>query len=174
MKEFFLKLWEVLKTFGRWARKYLAGPGVALLVVIVAVIIFYGGYKKLQIGGILDKLLGRDKKDLPPVDVVNTPPSGRVDQNGNPIPVGTPDAEGHTQIKVVPLEEPGLFSNPNVVRYTPPGADKPVELQLPVGVKNTDVKEIVYIKPEVVGVAVHDASKVQAKTVSDLLNKYGA
>ena len=93
--------------------------------------------------------------------------------NSITIPEGQADPVGDTQAVVVPIKEPGLFSNPDTVQYTPPGATTDVTVQLPTGVKNRDVANVVIIKPEVLAVSVKDSSGVSLQKVDDLLKKFG-
>ncbi len=169
IREFMKLVWERLKSIGRWCLKYLAAPGVALLLVVGAFILFKAGFKNLQIGGILGKLLGKKEESLPTVDTV---PPDRVGPDGKPIPIGTPDAGGHTQVGVVAIKPPGLFSDPTTVEYVPVGQTEPVKVKLPEGVRNTDVKEIVVVSPEVIAVSVKDSSKVTVKDIKSLSDKY--
>lgn len=165
-------VWTKLKAWAAWVWAKLCVPGVALLVVLGGFVLVAIGFKELQIGGLLAKLFG--KKPAPgTAAVANTVPPGRVDSNGNLIPVGQPDSTGQTQVPVVPVHEPGFFSDPQTVKFTPPGAEKPVEVRLPDGVKNTDVKQVIVIQPETVVVTVKDNSGVTAEKVDDLLAKYG-
>jgi len=99
LKEFSRLVWKKLKGWGKLAVRYLLAPGVALLVVVGALILFK-------------------------------------------------------------------------VEYIPPGQAAPVKVRLPEGVRNTDVKEIVMVAPEVVAVTVHDSSKVTVTDVKNLLDKY--
>ena len=161
-----------LKAALAWVWHKLCAPGVALVVVAIGFVLVAIGFKEVQIGGLLAKLLG--KKPAPgTVGVANTVPPGRVDKDGNLIPVGQPDATGQTQVPVVPVQEPGFFSDPKTVKFTPPGAEKPVEVRLPDGVTNKDVEQVIVIQPETVVVTVKDNSGVSAETVDDLLAKYG-
>jgi hypothetical protein len=73
---------------------------------------------------------------------------------------------------VVPINEPGIFSDPSTVEFTPPGETKPVVVPLPTGVKNSDVSQVVVVSPSVVAVTVKDNSGISAQTVDDLLKKY--
>jgi hypothetical protein len=174
VREFWAAVWANLKAGAKWFALKLGAPGAALLIVIGAVILVALGFKELQIGGILGKLLGRKDPDGPKViDVVNSIPEGRVDGNGNLIPLGQPDKGGNTQVQVVPIDQPGLFSNPDHVTYTPPGAVEPVVVKLPEGVKAKDVDQVVVVKPDVVVVTVKDSSGVTPGQVDDLLKRYG-
>lgn len=164
---FWKATWRWTKTI---AAKLLA-PGVALLIVAGAVVLVAIGFKELRIGGLLAKLFG-SKPDRQAIDVVNTIPEGRVDARGNLIPIGQPDSAGITQIQVVDIEPPGLFSNPDTVIIKPAGAD-PIEVALPVGVKASDVQSVVIVNPKVTVVTVRDSSGVSVQTVDHLLAKYG-
>ncbi len=170
---FWSVVWSKLKTIGKWAATHLAAPGVALLIIVVAIVLVSMGFKELQIGGILGKLFGKADPEKKAVDVANSVPADRVGPDGKLIPPGTPDSKGDTQAIVVPINNPGLFSNPGTVTFTPPGADKPVEVQLPDGVKSSDVDKVIVVKPDVVVVSVKDTSTVPASKIDDLLAKYG-
>lgn len=172
LREFSKLVWTKLKVWSDKALRKVVAPGVALLIVAVAIVLFTAGFKGLQIGGLVDRLLGRKKEGTPSAGVVNGVTGGRLDENGQPVPQGTSDTKGHTQIEIVPIKTPGLFSDPTVVEYVPAGKTEPVSLQLPVGVKNTDVKNVVVISPEVVAVEVHDSSTVTKESVTSLLAKY--
>ena len=162
---FWSRLWGILM-------KFLLGPGGALLVVVVAVILVSMGFKDIQIGGLLGKLLGRKTKGKA-IDVANTVSEDRVDSDGKIIPKGTPDSKGVTQATVVKIEDSGLFTNPKTVKFIPPGEKKAVEIELPDGVKADDVQSVVVMKPEVYAVAVKDSSGIPAKKIDDLIAKYG-
>lgn len=159
----------------RWIKKIaraVLAPGVALLIVVGAVLLIVVGGKP-QIGGILGKLFGRERKAAKrAIDVANSVPKGRLDADGNIILPGEPDSKGVTQARVVPVELPGLFDDPGVVKVKPPGED-PIEVELPDGVKAKDVDQVVIVSPEVTVVTVKDTSTVTAKDVEDLLKKYG-
>lgn len=156
-----------------WIRRYLLAPIPALVIVAGAIILVVLGAKNIQIGGILGKLFGHKGDSKKAVDVANTVPEDRVDKDGKIIPPGTPDEKGITQAVVVPIEPPGIFSNPDKVVINHPEEKKPVVIDLPKGVKAKDVDKVVVVKPEVFAVTVKDGSKVEAKTVDDLLSKYG-
>lgn len=167
---FFAKLLSRVWSF---LKKFLLGPGGALLVVIVAVLLAILGIKNIQLGGLLGKLLGKDTPKKKAIDIANSVSEDRVDAEGKIIPPGEPDSKGITQATVVPIKDSGVFSNPDTVKFTPPGEDKPVEVELPDGVKNKDVENVVVVKPEVYAVSVKDNSGIPAMKVDDLLSKYG-
>jgi hypothetical protein len=174
VKDFWRAVWEHIKAAAKWLAMKVAAPGVALLIVVGAIILVAIGFKDLQIGGLLGKILGK----APPegkkvIDVANTIPKDRVDPNGNLIPIGKPDSVGDTQIQVVPIDQPGLFSNPDHVTFTSPGETTPTTVVLPDGVKAKDVDQVVIVKPDVVVVTVKDNSGVTPTQVDDLLKKYG-
>ncbi len=172
--EFWKEFWANVKDTWAWMAKKLVAPGVAVLIVIGAIILVAMGCKELQIGGLLAKLFGKDVSSKKKVlDVVNSTAKKRVDANGNAILPGTPDSKGQTQVQVVSIDSPGLFSNPDTVTFTPPGEDKPVEVVLPDGVKNRDVESVLVVKPGEFAVTVKDSSPVKGKALDDLLSKYG-
>ena len=163
-------------TFGQsvwaWIRKWVLAPIPALILIALAIVLVAMGFKELKIGGLLSWLFGK-KDSKKAIDVANSIPEGRVDKSGRLIQPGTPDSKGVTQAVVVPIHEPGLFSDPSTVKVTPPGENKPIVVSLPDGVKAKDVDKVVMVKPEVYVVTVKDSSKVTSKKVDDLLAKYG-
>ena len=161
--------WTWIKRVVRWV----AAPLPAILLVAGAILLIVLGVRNIQIGGLLNKLLGREKKGVSVVDVANSVPEDRVDEEGKIIPPGTPDSHGVTQAVVVPIKPPGLFDDPTKVEIVPPGEDKtPVVVDLPDGVKSSDVDKIVIVKPDVYAVTVKDNSGVSSTTVDDLLARY--
>jgi hypothetical protein len=164
--------WQAVLRTLKWFAVKLLAPGVALLIVIGAVILVAMGAKELQIGGLLAKLFGKSDPGKKAIDVANSIPKDRVDSEGNLIPIGKPDSKGITQVQVVPIEEPGLFSNPDTVTYTPPGKTEPVEVKLPDGVHSRDVDSVVVVSPEVTVVVVKDDTGLSTSRIDDLLAKY--
>jgi hypothetical protein len=164
--------WVWIKRVFRW----IAAPLPALLLVVGALFLIALGVKNVQIGGLLNKLFGKEgpSKGNKAIYVANSVPEDRVDRDGKLIPPGTPDSKGHTQAVVVPIEEPGLFDDPNVIKITPPGKKKPVEVVLPDGVKSKDVEKVVIVKPDVTVVTVTDSSGVTAESIDNLLERYGS
>lgn len=151
----------------------LLAPGAALVLVILAVLLVAMGAKELKIGGLLAKLFGKKDPEHKALDVANSVAPSRVDKDGKLIPPGTTDSKGMTQAVVVPIKEPGLFSNPDTVTFTPPGTDTPKEIALPDGVKAKDVDKVVVVQPGKFVVTVKDNSGVTASHVDDLIAKYG-
>lgn len=171
---FWATVWEKLKAILHWMAIKLAAPGVALIVILVAVMLVSMGFKELQIGGLLAKLFGKKSDVTADPNVANTVLPTRVDKDGKLIPEGTPDSKGDVQAVVVPIEDNGgLFSNPDTVTVTPPGSDKPVVVQLPDGVKAKDVDKVIIITPTQMVVSVKDSSGIPAQKIDDLLSKYG-
>jgi hypothetical protein len=160
-------------TILKWLSRVLVAPGVSVLLVVGAVLLVAMGLKNVQIGGILGLLFGKKKPEHEAIDVANSIPAGRVDANGKLIPEGQADSKGMTQAVVVPIQNPGIFSNPDTVVFTPPGQDKPVEVKLPDGVKAKDVEQVIVVQPQKFVVTVKDSSGISAQHVNDLLKKYG-
>jgi hypothetical protein len=174
VKTFWQEVGSRIMTVLRWASKNLLAPVVAIVIIVVSIVLVSMGFKELQIGGILGKLFGRTtddpKKNL---DVINSIDSDRIDKDGRVIPINQPDSKGDTQVQVVPIDQPGLFSDPNVVTFTPPNSDKPIQIVLPDGVTSKDVDKVVIVSPEVHAIVVRDSSGIDAKKIDDLLAKYG-
>lgn len=169
---FWAKTWASIKSAFSWIGPKTIGPILVVVVVIVAVILVAIGFKELQIGGLLGKLLGK-KVTGRAIDVANSVDPDRVDANGKLILPGQPDSTGQTQAVVVPIQDPGLFSDPKTVTFVEPGKTEPTEVHLPDGVTNKDVSQVVLVQPDIKVVTVKDSSKVSAQTVDDLLKKYG-
>jgi hypothetical protein len=163
---------DQLKKWGQWAAYKLLAPGVALLIIVGAVILVAMGAKNLQVGGLLSKLLGKADPEKV-IDVANSVPSERVDPNGKIIAPGTPDSKGDVQAVVVPIEPSGVLSNPNTVKFIPPGETTPKEVQLPDGVKANDVDKVIIVQPGKFVVTVKDSSGIDAQHIDALLAKYG-
>jgi len=175
MKATWNKMWTWLKATASQVGIKIIGPILAIVVVVGGFLLLTMGFKELQIGGVLGKLLGKKGGDTSKkaVDVANTVDKDRVDTDGKLIQPGVVDSKGMTQAVVVPIKEPGLFSDPKRVEFVAPGETKPTKIELPDGVTNKDVEHVVVISPEVVAVTVKDKSGIPAKKIDDLLNKYG-
>ncbi len=172
---FILRVWSWLQAACRWVARNLLGPIGVLLLVVFAVVAAAVGFREIQVGGLIARLLGKKKASGGGViEVANSVPEGRIAPDGTLIQPGEPDSRGQTQAVVVPIQEPGILSNPNTVRFLPPGQKDPVELPLPDGVKNRDVDQVIVVRPQVMVVTVKDASGIQAEKVEDLLRKYGS
>ena len=170
---FWQSVWVNLKRILGWLGAKLLAPGVALLIVIGAVVLVALGFKELQIGGLLGKLFGKTSPGQRAIDIANSIPKDRVDANGNLIPIGQADSKGDTQVQVVPIKEPGLFSDPGTIEFIPPGKKDPTEIRLPDGVKARDVDSVVIVKPNVNVVTVKDGTGLTVSRIDDLLSKYG-
>jgi hypothetical protein len=169
---FWQAAWTWIKRVFRW----IAAPLPAILLVVGALILIVLGVKNIQIGGLLNKLFGKDDKDpkgKKAIDKANSIPEDRVDKDGKLIPLGEPDSKGHTQAVVVPIEEPGLFGDPDKIKVTPPGGET-IEVELPDGVKAKDVDKVIITQPGDFVVTVKDSSGVEAEDVDSLLEKYGS
>jgi len=145
--------------------------------------------KKFNIGGFLSSLFRKND----PLDgkvkirLANTIDSKRVDEAGKEIPQGKPDDKGYTQWKVVELVKSNnpfrdkskiriVTTETQLVPTTAPdgtqlhtSTEEPVEktIQLPKGVKDSDVARILKIQPDAYVVEVTDASKIR---VTDVIN----
>lgn len=169
---FFSRLWKVIKAIS----PKILGALAALVVVVVAIFLASIGFKELQVGGLLGKLLGKKGGTTPgqgpTVETSNSIDPKRVGPDGKLIPEGVPDSKGDTQAVVVPIKDPGLFSDPKTVTYTAPGDSKPTTVALPDGVTNKHVEKVIVVQPNVVAVTVKDNSGISTQRVDDLLKKY--
>lgn len=177
------RFWKSFKGFFSWIWSFikkispkLLGPLAALVVIALAILLVSMGFKELQIGGLLGKLLGKkggvDPDKGPTVETANSIDPKRVDADGKLIPQGVPDSKGDTQAVVVPIQPPGIFSDPNQVVFVAPGDTEPTVIDLPEGVINKKVDQVIIVQPNVVAVTVRDNSTVSKQTVDDLLAKY--
>ncbi len=164
----FAKFWERVKSFflsvGRFFLRYPAAVVGTVLLAVGAVLLAAFG-KRLQIGGLLGRLWGRDEPDP---EAVLRPPPGRVDpETGKPIELGQPDPNGFVQPVAVELKKPGIFSDPDKVIVVAPDG-KEVEVKLPTGVKSGDVKQVVMVAPNVFQIANKDSGVDAGKLLKDL------
>jgi hypothetical protein len=152
----------------------IVGASLPAILLILAVVVLALIGIKISIGGILAKLFGKvGDESKKTIEIANSIPKDRVDKNGKVIPQGVPDSTGQTQAVVVPIEKPGIFDDPSKIKVTPPGETKPIEIELPDGVKPADVEHVIIVTPEVVVVSVKDSSSVKGEDVDALLRKYG-
>jgi len=166
-----VKDWLVSKVWP-WIRHYLVAPLPIILVVVGAIILVIFGAKNVQIGGILSRLTGRKQEGTRAVDAVNSISQHRITPDGLVIQPGLADEKGLTQAVVVPIEKPGIFSNPDQVTILNQDK-KPIIIDLPTGVKARDVDKVLVLSPEIHVVTIKDSSPIQARDVDNLLNKYG-
>ncbi len=167
---FWARLWPGIKK----AFLGVGGPLLAVVVVVGALaLVALGLGPKLQIGGLLGRLFGKEPPEKKALDVANSVDPNRVRPDGTLILPGQPDSQGQVQAVVVPIVPPSLFSDPKTVTFTPPGADKPVVIQLPDGVTERDVDKVIVVSPEVTVVTVKDDTGIPATRIDALLKKYG-
>jgi hypothetical protein len=142
-----------------------------IILAVVAICLVAFGVKNIQVGGLIDSLLGKKVKKA--VDIANTIPEDRVTPDGKLIQPGEPDSKGIIQARVVPLVSPGLFDDKTNVTILDPDTQKKVTVVVPDGVKPSDVESVVVISPEITIVSVKSSSKVESTSVDLLLRKYG-
>lgn len=141
--------------------KYPLAVVITLFVVVGGAILTVFG-SKIQIGGLLGKLWGHDPET--DGDILNKP---RLDENGKPIPLGEPDKDGFIQPVVLEIKDPGLLSNPNKIVVVDSDG-KELTLQLPDGVKNKDVKEVVSIDSNVYQISNNDSGVDAGKLLNEI------
>lgn len=155
---------KIFVSIGNLVLRYpLAAAATVLLIAAALAAAFFG--KTIQIGGLLGWLWG--KKPVDPTIRV-TPPPGRVDAHGVPIPVGQSDEHGYIQEVQLPIKDPGIFSNPDVVVVNHPDKGE-ITIPLPTGVKNSDVSQIIQVSENVYQIKNNDKSTVDViSLLSDL------
>lgn len=125
--------------------EYPLAVAAAILLIIGAIAMALAGHD-VQIGGLLEKLFGKKKTD-PNIRVI--PPSGRIDVNGDLVPLGESDKKGYVQAPInTKIVAPGVFSNPDTIVVVHPNKGE-ITIPLPVGVKNKDVSEVIEVQPNV-------------------------
>jgi hypothetical protein len=168
---FWSRIWQYVKAVAnslwKWLLRYPVAIPITILLIILAVIVALGG-QKFQIGGILDKLWGRKKPNDKRAVVLEE----RVDEDGKPIQPGESDDQGFVQAPVkTDIKDPGIFSDPNTVVIEDPDEGE-VVIVLPKGMKNSDVKEVVRIKPKVYEVKNNDGG-TSVYELNNLIDELG-
>jgi hypothetical protein len=163
------KIWQYIKALGKrlfqLAVQYPLAIAATVLLIVLAIMMAAFG-KTFQIGGLLGKLWGKKQPDQNEILVI--PPPGRVDSNGNPIPVGQSDSTGNVQVnQTMNIKDPGIFSDPNSVTIIHPTKGE-VVIPLPTGVKNSDVRSVTEINPNCY--QLHNNDKPSVDTTSLLNN----
>lgn len=154
---FWQKVWSYLKAGFKFvlnlALRYpLATIATILLVIFAISVLVYGG-PVFQIGGLLEKIWGTKPRLKINARVSVVP--GRT-ENGKLINPGESDSGGYVQAPVATnIKKPGILSNPNTITIEDPDGD--VTFDLPTGVKNTDVVEVIVVKPDVKEVKNNDS-----------------
>lgn len=152
----FLKwIWTYVKALTsaveKWLFRYPIAAAVSAAVIAGGVALLVAG-KDVQIGGILGKLFGKQ----PGQNARGVVPKDRTDAQGQPIQSGQSDEKGWVQAPVhTDIKDPGLFDDPNTVTVVHPDKGK-VVIDLPKGVTNKDVKEVVEVAPDVYEVRNND------------------
>lgn len=169
VKAVFGAIWGFLKFVAKWLvnlmLRYPLATAVTVILVAVAVVALTSG-KTLQIGGLLGKIWGKKPKP----SVRGVPPKERKDEGGEPIQPGEPDEKGWVQAPVsTEIVEPGIFSDPGKIEVVHPEKGT-VTVELPEGVKNEDVREVVEIEPDIYEVRNRDKGKT-TEELDDLLGK---
>lgn len=152
MKLFFQSVWNYIKVIGKWMVRYPLAIAATVLLVVGSILLLAFG-KNVQLGGILGKLFGKENN----TNARGVPPPGRTDENGKVIQPGESDEKGFVQAPALKaIKDPGLFDNPNVLVIEHPEKGE-VRIELPKGVKNSDVKEVIEIEPDVYEIRNNDS-----------------
>jgi hypothetical protein len=170
MKKFFSFVWIYLRSLGKAVGnlciRYPLALAATVVLVIAAIFMLVSG-KTFQIGGILESLWGKKKEN-----VRGVPPEERKKDDGTPILPGESDKQGFVQAPVTTkIADPGIFSNPSTVTVVHPDKGK-IVIDLPTGVKNKDVQEVVEVKPNIYEVRNKDTG-VKPADLNNLIGKLG-
>jgi len=147
-----------------WTLKYpIAIIGTVLLMVMAVLAMTMG--KNIQIGGLLESLWGKKE----PKNNRLVVPDERTDDEGEPIKPGESDDEGYVQVPAkITIKEPGIFSDPDKIEIIDEMGNGS-KIPLPKGVKNSDVEEVVVVKPNVYEVKNKDGG-VNVVDLDNLIN----
>lgn len=149
----------------KWLQKLYKSKPVVYTISILALI---GGVlllfkNNINLGGLLGSLFGQK-----PVNRRSEVPKHRVDDSGKLIKPGESDSKGFTQAPVAEnIKNPGMFDDSNIITIND-SEDGKQKIELPTGVENKDVSEVVVVKPKTVEVA----NKDKGVDVKDLLKKF--
>jgi hypothetical protein len=153
----------VAKIIGQWMLQYPLAAAAAVFLIILALFAALSG-NQLQMGGLIGKLFGK-KKQPNTREIV---PEDRVNEDGKPITPGESDDKGFVQAPTnLEVVEPTIFSDPDTIIVKHPEKGK-IKIDLPKGVKNKDVKEVVLIKPDIVEIKNNDKG-VDTKKILEFL-----
>ncbi len=170
MKRFFSAVWSYVKAAGRsvwsYVLRYPLAAAATVFLVVAAVAVAASG-KTLQIGGLLGRLWGSKKPD----NLRAVVPEDRKDADGNPVLPGKSDDLGFVQVPVsTEIKPPGMFDDPGTITVLHPEKGE-VKLDLPTGVRNQDVREVIEVSPDVFEVRNKDKG-VDKKKIDDVLKKF--
>jgi len=163
-------IWEYIKAFaksvGKWLIRYPIAAAVAVFVIVGGLALVFLG-KDVQLGGILGRLFGKEKGQ----NARGVVPPDRVDGDGKPIQPGESDEKGYVQAPVsTEIKDPGIFDDPGTITVVHPEKGE-VVIDLPEGVKNRDVREVVEIEPDVYEVRNNDKGVDAGALLRDLGEK---
>lgn len=148
------------------AVRYPLAAAATVFLVAAAVAAAASG-KTFQIGGLLSKLWGTKKPENPRASVAES----RTTADGKPIAPGVSDDKGFVQTPIsTEIVDPGMFSDPGTVTILHPEKGK-VVIDLPEGVKNSDVHEVTEVTPDVYEVKNKDKG-VPSRKIDDVLKKF--
>ncbi len=154
---------SLFRSIGRWCVRYPIAAVISVIVMVVAIVFIVAG-KDIQIGGLLGKLFGKE----PGPNARGVPPKERVRENGTTILPGESDNKGFVQSPALKtIKTPGLFDDPKTITVVHPEKGD-IKIDLPEGVKNEDVKEVVEIEADVYEVRNND-SGADVSTLLDVL-----
>lgn len=159
-------MWTYIKalfnSIGKWFLRYPIAMALTVILIVGSVFLLASG-KTIQIGGLLDKIWGRKKESSRGV-----PPDNRIDKDGKLIQPGESDDGGWVQAPVIKeIKKLGLFDDPKTITIVHPEKGE-VKIELPEGIKNKDVKEVIEISPNVYEVRNND-SGVNTDELLDIL-----
>lgn len=170
MRKLLLFTYKYLKSFfkiiGTWCIRYPIATALTILLVITSIFVLISGVAS-QIGGILGSILSKKKEDTR-----NIPPEERRKSDGALILPGESDEQGFVQASITTqIADPSILSNPSNIVITHPDKEK-IVIDLPTGVENKDVQEVIEVKPDVHEIRNKDTG-IKSTDLNDLIKKLG-
>jgi len=134
---FTIRLWKA--AYNVWVVfRYVLGLLLAVVIVGAVLVIAQALGQDWNIGKLIQFLLGEKKPDRK--DTVNKVSKGRK-ENGKLIPIGVEDSKGYAQQE----QKEFIISNNPFRDKSEITLSDGTQVPLPVGVKDTEVEEIVYV-----------------------------
>lgn len=164
------KIITIASAMWKWLVRYPIAILISVGVLLFATLLLLMGMgDRFNVGGILGRLFGTDSRDgdTPTIAIANEIPPERKDAEGNIIPKEVPDEHGWVQKEITPLDvSTNPFRDTSKVVLDVDGNKK--KLQLPTGVKDTDVQTVIEVKPHTFEVILRSGP---AKVDQDLIDK---
>ena len=163
----FLRKWG--KKAFKWGVRYPAAMVLSIFVLVGGFMLIQAGVD-INIGGWLRYLFGRPSGSDGVVAAANTLPDKRVHEDGSDIALGESDVNGWTQWEAKEWStESNIFRDRSTITIDSGGT--PHVVNLPIGIKDSDIDSVIEVKPRIYVVKTKTSSKHSAKELLDRLPK---